>query len=112
MDPTFLDTLPLREVRSGAYEILKSGILGDRALFRALAAAPPDLRGWDRVELENAIADRLPRQGRGGGEGRAEGGVRKTLNLGHTLGHALEAVTRYRRFTHGEAVGWGLVGAA
>jgi 3-dehydroquinate synthase len=34
------------------------------------------------------------------------------LNLGHTLGHALESVTRYRRFTHGEAVGWGLIGAA
>jgi 3-dehydroquinate synthase len=41
-----------------------------------------------------------------------EGGLRRVLNLGHTIGHALEAVTRYRRFTHGEAVGWGLVGAA
>ena len=41
-----------------------------------------------------------------------EGGLRRVLNLGHTIGHALEAVTGYRRFTHGEAVGWGLVGAA
>jgi 3-dehydroquinate synthase len=41
-----------------------------------------------------------------------EGGLRRVLNLGHTLGHALEAVTGYRRFTHGEAVGWGLIGAA
>ena len=41
-----------------------------------------------------------------------EGGLRRVLNLGHTIGHALESVTRYRRFTHGEAVGWGLVGAA
>ena len=41
-----------------------------------------------------------------------EGGRRRVLNLGHTIGHALEAVTAYRRFAHGEAVGWGLVGAA
>jgi 3-dehydroquinate synthase len=41
-----------------------------------------------------------------------EGGLRRVLNLGHTIGHALEAVTRYRRFTHGEAVGWGMIGAA
>jgi 3-dehydroquinate synthase len=41
-----------------------------------------------------------------------EDGLRRILNLGHTLGHALESVTRYRRFTHGEAVGWGLVGAS
>ena len=41
-----------------------------------------------------------------------EGGLRRVLNLGHTIGHALEAATGYRRFTHGEAVGWGLVGAA
>jgi 3-dehydroquinate synthase len=41
-----------------------------------------------------------------------EGGLRRVLNLGHTLGHALESVTHYRRFTHGEAVGWGLIGAA
>ena len=38
--------------------------------------------------------------------------MRYVLNLGHTIGHALEAVTRYRRYTHGEAVGWGLIGAS
>src|SRR6185436_19536948 len=41
-----------------------------------------------------------------------EGGLRRVLNLGHTLGHALEAATGYARFTHGEAVGWGLIGAS
>jgi 3-dehydroquinate synthase len=41
-----------------------------------------------------------------------EGGLRRVLNLGHTIGHALESTTAYRRFTHGEAVGWGMVGAA
>src|SRR5262249_39933117 len=46
------------------------------------------------------------------GKDERESGLRRVLNLGHTLGHALETVTRYRRFTHGEAVGWGLLGAA
>ncbi len=46
------------------------------------------------------------------GKDEREGGLRRVLNLGHTLGHAFETVTGYRRFTHGEAVGWGLVGAA
>jgi 3-dehydroquinate synthase len=112
VDPSFLDTLPEREVRSGAYEILKYGVLGDRALFRALQAAPPDLRRWDRPELENAIATSCRIKAEVVEKDEREKGLRKTLNLGHTLGHALETVTRYRRFTHGEAVGWGLVGAA
>jgi 3-dehydroquinate synthase len=111
-DPDFLETLSAREVRSGAFEILKYGLLGDRALFQALSKAPADLRGWDRTELENAIATSCRIKAEIVEQDERERGVRKTLNLGHTLGHALETVTRYRRFTHGEAVGWGLVGAA
>jgi 3-dehydroquinate synthase len=110
-DPAFLDTLAPREMRSGAYEILKCAILGDRALFSALAQAPPGLRGWDRVDIENAVATACRIKAEVVEKDEREGGMRRLLNLGHTLGHALEAVTRYRRFTHGEAVGWGLVGA-
>jgi 3-dehydroquinate synthase len=112
VDPGFLATLPAREVRSGAYEIVKYGVLGDRSLFRALSTAPPDLRRWGRAELENAIATSCRIKADVVERDERERNVRKTLNLGHTLGHALETVTRYRRFTHGEAVGWGLVGAA
>jgi 3-dehydroquinate synthase len=112
VDPAFLETLEAREVRSGAYEVLKYGILGDRALFRALERAPPDLREWSRTELENAIATSCRIKAYVVEKDEREKGLRKVLNLGHTLGHALETVTRYRRFTHGEAVGWGLVGAA
>jgi 3-dehydroquinate synthase len=112
VDPDFLATLPAREVRSGAYEIVKYGVLGDRSLFRAFLTSPPDLRQWGRAEIENAIATSCRIKADVVERDERERHVRKTLNLGHTLGHALETVTRYRRFTHGEAVGWGLLGAA
>ena len=111
-DPAFLDTLPPREMRSGAYEVLKCGILADRALFGAMQAAPPGLMGWRGIEVESAIASASRIKAEILEKDEREGGLRRVLNLGHTIGHALEAVTRYRRFTHGEAVGWGLVGAA
>jgi 3-dehydroquinate synthase len=112
IDPSFLDTLPPRELQSGAYEILKCGILADRPLFRALQQAPPGLVGWDRIALENAVASACRIKAGVVEKDEREGGLRRVLNLGHTLGHALETVTRYRRFTHGEAVGWGTIGAA
>ena len=112
IDPAFLATLPSRELRSGAYEILKCAILGDRALFASFREAPVGLRGWDRVGMESAIATACRIKAEVVEKDEREGGLRRVLNLGHTIGHALEAVTRYRRFTHGEAVGWGLIGAA
>jgi 3-dehydroquinate synthase len=112
IDPAFLATLPLRELRSGAYEILKCAILGDRALFAALGRAPAGLTGWQHPELENAIATACRIKAEVVERDEREAGLRRVLNLGHTIGHALEATTGYRRFTHGEAVGWGLVGAA
>jgi 3-dehydroquinate synthase len=111
-DPAFLDTLPIRELRSGAYEILKCGLLGDRPLFKAMQQAPPGLVGWRGPEVESAIASASRIKAVIVGKDEHEGGLRRVLNLGHTLGHALEAVTHYRRFTHGEAVGWGLIGAS
>jgi 3-dehydroquinate synthase len=112
VDPAFLATLPPRELRSGAYEVLKCAVLGDRALFAAIRRAPPGLLGWDRVEVESAVATACRIKAAVVEKDEREGGLRRVLNLGHTIGHALEAVTGYRRFTHGEAVGWGLVGAA
>ncbi len=112
IDPALLATLPPRELRAGAYEVLKCGILGDRALFRSLAEARAGLVGWGRVEIENAIAAACRIKAEIVEKDEREGGPRRALNLGHTLGHGLESATRYRRFTHGEAVGWGLIGAA
>jgi 3-dehydroquinate synthase len=112
VDPAFLATLPPREARSGAYEILKCAVLGDRALFASLRDAPPGLRGGDEATTEAAIASACRIKAGVVRRDEREGGLRRVLNLGHTIGHALEATTLYRRFTHGEAVGWGLLGAA
>jgi 3-dehydroquinate synthase len=111
-DPAFLDTLPARELRGGAYEIVKCGILGDPPLFRALQGAPAGFVGWGPAQTEQAIAAASRLKAEVVSKDEREGGLRRVLNLGHTIGHALEAVTAYRRFTHGEAVGWGLIGAA
>jgi 3-dehydroquinate synthase len=61
--------------------------------------------------MENAIASACRLKARIVEEDERESGRRRILNFGHTLGHALEAATGYRRFTHGEAVGWGMLGA-
>ena len=111
-DPSFLETLAPRELRSGAYEVLKCGVIADRALFQAIRKAPFALKGWDRVAIENAVASACRIKVEIVEKDEREAGLRRVLNLGHTIGHALEAATGYRRFTHGEAVGWGLIGAA
>jgi 3-dehydroquinate synthase len=107
-DPTTLQTLPARELRAGLYEAIKYGVLGDARLFawierkleRLLACDPKDLAHLAarccRIKAQIVAAD------------EREGGLRRVLNLGHTSGHALENVTRYRRFSHGEAVGYGI----
>jgi 3-dehydroquinate synthase len=111
-DVDVLGSLPPRQLRAGAYEALKTGFLGDRSLVERFEQAPAGLRGWDPDVVEKVVtaaatvkADVVSRDER-------EGDFRRILNLGHTVGHALEAVTAYRRFTHGEAVGWGMLAAA
>jgi 3-dehydroquinate synthase len=111
-DCAFLETLPARQLRSGAYEALKCGVIADRGLFEAMRQAPAGLKGWSRNDIENAVASACEVKVGIVEKDEREDGLRRVLNLGHTLGHALESVTGYRRFTHGEAVGWGLVGAA
>ncbi len=111
-DTALLETLPPREAQGGTYEMLKCGLIGDRALFESVRRHGGRLEDWSSRSLEQAIAASVSLKARIVSKDEREGGLRRVLNLGHTLGHALEAVTAYRRFTHGEAVGWGLLGAA
>jgi len=108
VDPTVLDTLPSRELRSGLAELIKAAWIGDRKLEELLAG------GWPMAPAEKDEAierGMLVKIGIVEADER-ESGRRKALNLGHTLGHALESLTSYRRFLHGEAVIWGMKCAA
>lgn len=111
-DPELLETLPAREYRSGIYEIIKYGVIGDAKLFRFLEQKMEKLLGRDSSALQFVIERSVAQKARVVSEDEQESGLREILNYGHTLAHALESVTRYRVFLHGEAVGWGMIAAA
>ncbi len=111
IDIDLLKTLPRRELRSGAYEILKCALIGDRRHFDELRhRGPADT--WSPRLIRRAVAAAVRLKAAVVSKDERERGPRGILNLGHTMGHALESATGYRRFTHGEAVGWGIVAAA
>jgi len=107
IDSSVLATLPPREVNAGYMELIKHGMLASESLYARVAALPQGVADWSahmpllaeglRVKVDIVTEDPF------------EKGRRKLLNLGHTLGHAIEAYTSYKTFLHGEAVGLGLI---
>ena len=108
IDPDVLRTLPEREYRAGLYEIVKCGVIRDAALFRLLDEQMPAVLAQDPHVVERIIADAVRIKCEVVSADEREGGLRRILNFGHTVGHALEAETRYSRFLHGEAVAFGM----
>lgn len=111
IDPRVLTTLPSREYRAGLYEALKCGIIGDPGLFRLFEDRRRDILDRERSVLEKVIADSVRLKASVVSADERESGLRQVLNLGHTIGHALEAETRYTQLLHGEAVAWGMIAA-
>jgi 3-dehydroquinate synthase len=111
VDPEVLRTLPPRQFRSGIYEVIKYAILGDRHLFEFLENRMAAVLRQDRSALDWILPRCIGAKAQIVSRDERESGPREALNLGHTFGHALEALTRYRRFLHGEAVAWGLIAA-
>jgi 3-dehydroquinate synthase len=112
IDPAVLGTLPRREFRAGLYEVIKYGMTSSAALFdrvgkdrKAIFARAPEV-------LTYVIAESCRIKARIVSADERESGPRRILNFGHTAGHGLEAVTKYRRFRHGEAVAYGMLVAA
>lgn len=111
-DPELLRTLPAREYRSGIYEVIKYGVIGDGKLFRFLEEKMEKLLRRDAAALNFAIERSIAQKARVVSADEHESGLREILNFGHTFAHALESATRYRKYLHGEAVGWGMIAAA
>src|SRR5438876_2563782 len=109
-DPVVLTSLGDRAFRSGLYEVVKHAILDGPTFFRQLETGVGSLRSRDPEALEPVLLKAVKVKAEVVSRDEREGGLRRVLNLGHTFGHALEEATRYRRFLHGEAVGWGLLG--
>ncbi len=111
VDPAVLSTLPEREFRAGLYEALKCGVIGKPALFERLEKVPLNVLRHDAAALEWVIAQSVRLKAEVVSSDERESGPRRVLNFGHTIGHALEAESGYRRFLHGEAVAWGMIAA-
>jgi 3-dehydroquinate synthase len=112
VDPLLLTTLPRREFRAGLYEVIKYGIIASRPLFDRITHELAKLFARDPLSLVPVIAESCRIKAEVVNEDERESGPRRALNFGHTAGHALEAVTKYRRFRHGEAVAYGMLVAA
>ncbi len=111
-DTDALSTLPPRQMRAGYAEVVKYGLLGDRAFYERLEARAERLFGNDLAELVHAIETSVRMKAGIVARDETETGERMLLNLGHTFGHALEAWAGYSdRLLHGEAVAIGMAQA-
>ncbi len=110
-DIATLGTLPAAELRAGLQEAVKAGIIRDRALFDFLESESSAVLSGDAEALARVVAASVRVKADVVSADEREGGLRMILNLGHTLGHAIEAATEYKQLLHGEAVAWGMIAA-
>ena len=123
-DIELLATLPPAELRAGLQEAIKSGIIRDAKLFRYMEQNADYILGgnklgaphlasemWDSIALQKVVAASVRVKADVVSKDEKESGLRMILNFGHTIGHAIEAATRYRKLLHGEAVAWGSIAA-
>lgn len=106
-DVETLHTLSAREVRSGYAELIKEALISDETMFYNMTDT--NLNNLTSMELQNYLSFGMKVKTKIVEEDEKESGVRKFLNLGHTLGHAIEAELGYGKLTHGEAVAIGLL---
>jgi 3-dehydroquinate synthase len=112
IDTNSLSTLPPREFQAGLYEVLKYGLIYDAEFFDYLEGHLDELKQKDPSILEAVISRCCEIKAEVTSIDETEEGLRRILNFGHTLGHALEAATQYEDFKHGEAVAYGMMAAA
>lgn len=111
VDPDTLRTLPARELIAGMAEVIKYGVILDRDFFGYLETYLPQALGLEPAVIPRVIGQCCRLKAMIVGRDEREHGVRMLLNLGHTLGHALESITNYETYRHGEAVAIGMAAA-
>jgi 3-dehydroquinate synthase len=113
IDPLLLKTLPVREFRAGMAEVIKYGVIWDADLFTKLEQAEhlDSLEDISDELLETIISRSCQAKADVVSRDEREAGLRAILNYGHTIGHAIESLTNYKQFVHGEAVAIGMVAA-
>jgi 3-dehydroquinate synthase len=109
VDPEALRTLPEREFRGGLAEVIKYGVIADAKLFTFLENGMDKLLRRDAKALLQIIRRSIEIKAEVVSKDERESGLREILNFGHTFGHALERVTKYKKYQHGEAIAWGMM---
>ena len=110
-DPDVLATLPRREFRAGLYEVVKYGVIASAPLLDRVTQSLSALFDRDADALAAVVTESCHIKAGVVSADERESGLRRVLNFGHTVGHALEAITKYRRYRHGEAVAYGMLAA-
>ncbi|HHW08148.1 MAG TPA: 3-dehydroquinate synthase [Clostridia bacterium] len=109
IDLQTLTSLPRRELKAGMAEVVKYGVIQDEAFFRLLEAEGNQIMHLDKSILGRVVRHSCQIKAQIVGRDEREVGIRALLNYGHTFGHALETLTNYERYRHGEAVAVGMV---
>ncbi|HSU62166.1 MAG TPA: 3-dehydroquinate synthase family protein, partial [Bryobacteraceae bacterium] len=112
IDPEVLSSLPEREYRAGLFEVIKCGVIRDPQLFELLENRAEEVLRLQPGVVDELISAAVRIKAEVVSADEREGDLRRILNFGHTIGHALEAETEYVRFLHGEAIAWGMLAAA
>ncbi len=110
-DTTTLGTLPKAELRAGLQESVKAGIIYDSELFDFMESESAAVLAGEGEALTRVVAASVRVKAEVVSADEREGGLRMILNLGHTLGHAIEVATGYKQLLHGQAVAWGMIAA-
>ena len=112
IDVATLKTLPLREIKAGLAEVVKYGVICDTKFFEYLEQNIEGILGGNVEDLKHIIKRSCEIKAEVVSRDEKESGLRKILNFGHTIAHAIEEETGYTRYSHGEAVAIGMIGAA
>ncbi len=112
IDLQCLATLPEREIKSGLGEVVKYGVISDEKFFTYLEDNADKILARDLQALAHVVKRSCELKAQVVAADERESGLRRILNFGHTLAHAVEEETHYEKYRHGEAVAIGMVGAA